>query len=244
MRAMLRLSFDTPHDDVRTALDRDGAVYLTGVGTEPRLLELAERLGEVIAPGTWVGSAASLHDGRIYSVEVREGGAGLADQHGNTVVSSTNRAFALHTDGYSRPEPPRYVLLMRADDGPDDTVSYVSDAHRALRDLDAGACAHLARPEFPSSAGPFTVVERLDDGVRLRFNKTEIDRWAEPDSSDSLDHELREAAALLDTALHAHQRSLTIAPSDCLLLDNWRACHGRSAMPADSRRVLKRVWVA
>jgi alpha-ketoglutarate-dependent taurine dioxygenase len=229
---------------MRAALERDGFVYLTGVGTESRLLELAGGFGTVIAPGSWTGRAAGLHDGRVYSVEVRRGGAGVPDQHGNAVISSTNRAFALHTDGYDRPEPPRHVLLLRADDGPDDTVSYVSDAHAALRELDADARAVLARRAFPSSAGPLAVLEPLDGGVRLRFNKTEIDRWAKSDAQTPLDEELRHAAARLDELLHEHRRSLTIAPSDCLLLDNWRVCHGRSAMPADSRRVLKRVWVA
>jgi alpha-ketoglutarate-dependent taurine dioxygenase len=59
-----------------------------------------------------------------------------------------------------------------------------------------------------------------------------------------MDDRAREAARELSQSLSDHRREFTIGSTDCLIVDNWRVCHGRSAIPAGSHRVLKRVWVA
>jgi hypothetical protein len=57
-------------DELTGALGLDGAVYVHGMGTsDATLLEVAGELGEIIAPG--VGMPSGAHDGRIYTVEVR-----------------------------------------------------------------------------------------------------------------------------------------------------------------------------
>ena len=90
---------------LRELLRDDAVAYVENVGSEDHLLALAEQLGEVIEPGVAMPSGA--HDGRVYSVEVRNQGRGVDDQHGNVILSSTNQPFPAHTDGYNRSEPPR-----------------------------------------------------------------------------------------------------------------------------------------
>jgi alpha-ketoglutarate-dependent taurine dioxygenase len=228
----------------RASLERDGALYVEGVASEPELLALAEQLGEITAPGVW--KSGSLYDGRIYSVEVRRGGRGEVDDHGNVIVSSTNHAFSMHTDGFSHLEPPRYVLLLRTDESSDATLSYTTDSREALAALDPEVLATLATPVFPSALGPLRLVEpEVGSSGRLRFNGNEVDRWAgEPDVNPPMDDRAREAVAGLARSLSDHRREFTIGPTDCLIVDNWRVCHGRSAIAAGSGRVLKRVWVA
>jgi alpha-ketoglutarate-dependent taurine dioxygenase len=238
-----RHSPDSPSEEDRASLERDGILYLEGVAGEQELLALAEQLGEITAPGVW--KSGSLYDGRIYSVEVRKGGRGELDDHGNVIVSSTNQAFALHTDGYSHPEPPRFVLLLRTDQSSDTTLSYVSDSREVLGALDREVVATLATPVFPSALGPLPL---FDPGVgssgRLRFNGSEVDRWAEePDVNPPMDDRAREAVTDLARSLSDHRQEFTIGPTDCLVVDNWRVCHGRSAI-AGNGRVLNRVWVA
>jgi alpha-ketoglutarate-dependent taurine dioxygenase len=228
--------------EARASLERDGAVYVEGMAHERELLALAEQLGEIVAPGVW--KSESLYDGRIYSVEVRRGGRGEVDDHGNVIVSSTNHAFSLHTDGYSHAEPPRYVLLLRTDRSSDATLSYTSDSRDTLAALDREVVATLAKPVFPSPAGPLRIFEpEVGPSGRLRFNGNEIDRWARENGSSPLDDEAHEAVNELSRSLSEQRREFTIGSTDCLIVDNWRVCHGRSAIAADSGRVLKRVWV-
>jgi alpha-ketoglutarate-dependent taurine dioxygenase len=235
---------DALSEAARKALDHDGALYVTGVGQEDDLLGLAAALGEIVTPG--VGMGAGMHDGKLYSVKVRDGGRGRVDEHGHVILSTTHREFPLHTDAYNRAQPPRFVLLLRSDDGPDDTPSHVSDAVTALADAPDDLLQVLSEPLFPSALGPLRLLERTATGSsRLRFNEEETARWGErEDVNPPLEPRARQALAALGERLRAARDTFTIAPHDCLVLDNWRSCHGRSAMTPGSTRVLQRAWVA
>jgi alpha-ketoglutarate-dependent taurine dioxygenase len=210
------------------------------VATETELLALARGLGEITAPG--VGMAAGMHDGKVYSVHVRSGG-GEVDRHGKVILSTTDLEFPLHTDAYNLPEPPRYVFLLRTDHGRDETLSYVSDSAEALDDLGDDEVATLAQPLFPSARGAVALLEPVSGGRRrLRYNGEEIARWTSPDAP--LDTAGRQAQEALAESLRSRSQSFVIEPADCLLLDNWRLCHGRGSLSKDSIRTLKRVWVA
>lgn len=225
-------------------LCRNGAIYLRQVGKDDRrLLRLANALGTVIAPG--VAMPSGVHDGRIHTVEVRNGGVGLKDQHENTILSTTNREFTLHTDAYNQRHPPRYVFLLRSDDTQDTTPSYVSDAHRVIAEAAPRVVATLRQAIFPSALGPTAIIGRAADNTpRVRFNQEEITRWGGRGENPLISAEGNEAIAALRAGLIAHQETTMILPGDCLILDNQRVCHGRGEMAPTSKRVLKRVWVA
>jgi alpha-ketoglutarate-dependent taurine dioxygenase len=234
----------TLSSEARDALEIDGVLYLEGVADEERLLAIAGELGEVVAPGFAMGP--EMHDGKVYSIKVRDGGRGVQDQHGHVMLSTTPHAFSLHTDGFNLPEPPRYVLLLRADDSSDETPSHVSDSRRALHGVDDELVRTLSEPLFPSADGPRRLIEPTATGtVRFRFNQEAIESWSQREDVNAPIHARASAAAAqLGDRLLAARESFPIAPHDCLVLDNWRVCHGRGAMAPDSERVLQRAWVA
>lgn len=230
-------------DQARSALCDEGVVYLEEVKTDERLLDVAAKLGELITPG--VGMSAGLHEGTIYSVAVRGSGLCSLDHHGHLIRSTTHLGFTLHTDGFNRKDPPHYVLLLRADEGSDRTASHVSDASQAIQTLATDVLAALREPLFPSALGPLPLVEGPSSGAtRFRFNRDEIENWAaREDVNPPMDDRALTAVRALSDELESCQESFVIEPHDCLVLDNWRVCHGRSAMAVTSQRVLRRVWV-
>lgn len=241
---MLRIDYgaDGFADELTGALGLDGAVYVHGMGTsDATLLEVAGGLGEIIAPG--VGMPSGAHDGCIYTVEVRNDGAGLRDQHGNTILSTTGHEFSLHTDAYNQRIPPTYVLLLRSDDTDDETPSYLSDTHYAIADLPTDIVAVLRSAIFPSALSQTSIVEQNGSGTVVRFNAEEIARWDGREDNLPVSSEGKAAIAALQTSLIAHQETTVLLPGDCLIIDNHRVCHGRGKMLPLSRRVLKRVWV-
>jgi alpha-ketoglutarate-dependent taurine dioxygenase len=233
---------DGPEPDLlRGALSASGYVCIRGLEDESALLAWAESMGEIVAPG--VGMPDGMHDGRIYSVAVRGGGKGEVDRYGHSILSTTDRAFPLHTDAYNRPEAPRYVFLLRSDRGTGSTASQVSDAREAIGRLSAEHQSLLREAIFPSAIGPRPLLEPANGTTLFRFNGEEIRRWADREG-DGLSAGAAAAMAALEEELTAIQETFTIDPLVCLLVDNWRVCHGRSRIPAGSERVLKRVWVA
>lgn len=242
---MRRITYSGALDeDARSLLNSIGALYIEQVGGETELLSLAAQLGEVVSPG--VAMRADMHDGKVYSVKVRDGGRGQLDEHGHVILSTTSRAFPLHTDAFNRPEPPRYVLLLRADDSDDETTSLVSDSWQALKGASSETLHLLSEPIFPSALGPVRLLELTSENRygSLRFNQEETERWSErSDVNPSPDPRAAQVVADLGERLRAAQETFTIRPHDCLLLDNRRVCHGRGDMAPDSRRVLQRAWV-
>jgi alpha-ketoglutarate-dependent taurine dioxygenase len=233
--------FGLKRDDVaamRGELRTQGAALLEGVTDDNLLLGIAEDLGAVIEPG--VGMERGAHDGRIYSVEARDG-AGQRDRHGNLILSTTTAKFPLHTDGYNRADPPRYVLLMRADRSNDQTESFTCDAFAAIGDLPRDTVEVLKRPFFPSARGSVALIDRSNGTDRLRFNRHEIDNWSA--HNGVLEKYAARAVDALEGALIRQQKSFRIEYGQCLVLDNWRFCHGRTTIAAGSKRVLRRVWV-
>lgn len=221
-------------------LREDGAALLRRLADNASLLAIAQSLGPIMVPG--VAMDPNLHDGLIYSVQPRNAGAGARDNYGNTILSTTNLRFVLHTDAYNSAEPPRFVLLMRTDAGEQDeepTKSYVSDGDQALVRMPSRQLDLLKQPRFPSARGSVALVEMYEDQRRLRFNPEEIARWG-----DKPDPPIAAALNLLTELLIDGQEEFVLEPGDCLVLDNWRTVHGRSEIPAGSPRRLSRVWVA
>jgi len=228
-------------DLLRRSLSAHGYVCIRGVEDGSALLAWAESMGEIVAPG--VGMPDGMHDGRIYSVAVRGGGKGEVDRYGHSILSTTDRAFPLHTDAYNRPQAPRYVFLLRSDHGAGSTASQVSDAREAFRRLSKEHQSLLREAIFPSAVGPRPLLEPVGDTTLFRFNGEEIRRWADREG-EGLSASAAAAMAAFEEEMIAIQDTFTIDPLVCLLVDNWRVCHGRSRIPPGSERVLQRVWVA
>jgi len=223
---------------IRASLRGAGAVYVRNVRDEPALTRLASSLGRIIEPGA--GMPTGAHTGTVYSVEVHNQGRGLVDRDGHVIRSSTHLRFPLHTDGYNLADPPRLVFLLCAREGSTRALSYISDAWGVIESLSPDVVSRLAEPSFPSRRGPVSILSRTARGsFRVRFNEEEMERAGGPLWSEAR----RATAREFGRALRASRGELTIRSGDCLVLDNYRVCHGRAPLPAESVRVLKRVWV-
>jgi hypothetical protein len=136
------------------------------------------------------------------------------------------------------------VLLLRHDSGDEEVPTVVHDAREVLRDLPPDVAAALQEPIFPSALGPVPLLRMGDGEPDLRFNAEEIARWDGQDPNQPMDDRARSVVTSVSDALRQHEEAVVIAPGDCLVIDDRRACHGRPALSRESTRVLKRVWVA
>jgi alpha-ketoglutarate-dependent taurine dioxygenase len=99
---------------------------------------------------------------------------------------------------------------------------------------------------MPSALGPvhFREIVAKDAGPpRYRLNIEEIERWGAI-TEPGLTSAHRRTLTDLSSALHAVSTTVVLEPTDLLILDNWRVCHGRPELPKRSGRRLERVWVA
>jgi hypothetical protein len=233
---------DSAAPDVLAALDESirqaGYVIVDGLSETARVLDLLAHLGPVVPPGVAMGPG--MHNDKVYEVRVRNDGCGVADNHGNRIISTTPAEFALHTDGYNSSAPPRYVALFRTDSSAEAPVSSLADSYR----LDLTRWRQLTEVRFPSAGGPVPIIEATVP-QRIRFNPVETKRWAAL-SAVLPPHERAWIARTVDAlsdALSGLAETFVLRRHDCLVLDNWRMCHGRSELAASSERVVQRIWV-
>jgi Taurine catabolism dioxygenase TauD, TfdA family len=124
------------------------------------------------------------------------------------------------------------------------TPSYVADARVALEGIPE-IVSVLSREVFPSAFGPTSIIKLSPQGDRrVRFNPEEVRRWASRDGNPVLTSDANAALREFGQVLDAVAVKTVIAPGDCLVLNNWIACHGRGRLAPDSGRVLKRMWVS
>ena len=100
----------------------------------------------------------------------------------------------------------------------------------------------LARPIYPTAEGDVAALTVQDGRPKVRWNAELVQRWMRRSDSDpaAVERAIEVLGRHLGDLLlveHLHQ-------DECLILDNDRWLHGRSALQPDSVRVLMRAWVA
>jgi alpha-ketoglutarate-dependent taurine dioxygenase len=231
-------------DDIAELLEIYGAVKLTGMRDADQLGPLAERLGEIFLPILQDSDQATpaSRDSQIYEVRVKNNGEGELDRYQETILSSVKDDFALHTDGYNQPRPPKYMLLLRTDDSAELPATYLADAASLLARLADEELELLSRPIYPTAEGNVSALTVKNGKPKVRWNAELVQRWMRRSDSDpaALERAIEVLGRQLSDVLlieHLHQH-------ECLILDNDRWLHGRSALQPDSVRVLMRAWVA
>jgi hypothetical protein len=183
----------------------------------------------------------------VYDITPR--GDGLKDVRGQTILSTTFRDFALHTDGYNADPPPRLMILQVAIAGIGGltTLARVSDT---VALLNANAIESLMEPVFPAAPGPTAILSSHGGEWRARYNGHEINRFLAAEGSSGVIKgrhlsaltELSDALGVLESRAEGR---LHLQQGDVVVLDNQLILHGRLALAAEDRdRLLHRVWCA
>jgi alpha-ketoglutarate-dependent taurine dioxygenase len=201
------------------------------------LLDLAATLGPIKRHGPYLGDLA--REGEAVS-RIRALPEPIPDASGKIMQSTMATDHHMHTDESFFATPSRYVLLhcWRPDPagGGLNLVADVADVLARLADGERADCARM-RYGWRGVEAPIVVAAPGGAPPRVRFNMREA-LCLEPDPAAG--------DALLQRFAHAAEAAaieLPLAQGDCLVLDNWRVLHGRTAFAPDSPRLLKRVGV-
>jgi hypothetical protein len=135
-----------------------------------RGIPAGQREAETIRLAEFLGKPCPAHaDGSnpVYRVEVSSEAS--IDTHGSEVISTTDRAFLLHSDGAGRARPYDFVLLTcesAAEVGGETLLLSVQDL---ISYLPADATRLLADPVYPFHCGQKPILT-LGDVPTIRFN--------------------------------------------------------------------------
>jgi hypothetical protein len=231
---------------VRASLNAADVAVLHNVPTDSDAAILA--IFMTVAVPCSFGNGGAEGESLVYSIAPREGPT--AD------LSETNLEFPVHTDSTFLREPHHYVGLCCIESGEDtggETQVIRQDAltQELTRAFGEDALAALCEPCFPFFLrDPFygtgvqlaPILEPSDAGFNMRYRHdvmaslmAEFGAQCGENSRKALDA-MAATAAAMPPALAAQLR-----PGDYLIFDNRKVLHGRTPIPASSRRVLRRL---
>jgi alpha-ketoglutarate-dependent taurine dioxygenase len=94
----------------------------------------------------------------------------------------------------------------------------------------------LRRPQFYFRYGYLPVLTMVERQLRIRYNRVMLDLFTpEPEA------ELKALMDRLDQLIEECSFSFALSQGDCMILNNHRCVHGRTAFEDDGRRLMKRV---
>lgn len=205
-------------------LAKNGYIKFGCNSSDESTLEIAQAIGQIATlPG--LDLVQTLKPGREVSKE-------KSSYSGNFGMG----AFPLHTDMAHWHVPPRFFVLRCIQPTEQVYTSFVP-AHEIFDSEDSIMLKRaLFRPR-----------RRLDDRLTiLRLHENDLFRWdtlfIQPINSYALALQERVAKRIGDTVV----QTVTLERStDCILVDNWKVLHGRSAVPASaSNRIVERVYLS
>ncbi|MBL7502583.1 TauD/TfdA family dioxygenase [Frankia sp. CNm7] len=210
-----------------------GAVSALGVAI---LTEVPARPGMVLTVARTFGFVRETNYGALFDVRI---------EPNPTHLAYTGAELAPHTDNpYRDPVPTVQLLhcLRTAGEGGDSVLVDGFAAASRLRDVDPAAFETLTRVWLPFRYdGPMTILTAraplitLDDEgavTQVRWNDRALQP---PDVGPDRMAEVYRALAAFAAVLEAPDLAVSprLAPGDCLIFDNTRVLHGRTAFQPD-----------
>jgi Taurine catabolism dioxygenase TauD, TfdA family len=182
-----------------------------------------------------------LEDGMVFRVERR--GEGIRDSRGVVLYSTTHAGFPSHTDGSGKPDPYDAVLLYCVRQDPSGGESFLITLDELVRHLDVKTIGVLRTTTFPVPFGLAPIVSGQGPDMWIRYNADELSLYAHLRRIEFTESQKNALADLAETVsmLERKEPTIRMSPGDCLVIDNKRALHGRSAFSADGGRLLKRI---
>jgi hypothetical protein len=227
------------------ALDQCGAVIISDVPDDEHsslFLGLAAHFGSLCPHSVLRGHTekASPHE-YVFQVGIR--GDPMRTARGTEIKSHTNSLFGWHTDEAFLERPADIILLLCVTPDPHgDGVSGICHIEDVVARLSSGQLMHLSQPIFPHLTGKQPLLRKLGNRwyVRCNLNYLEhaflVDRFP-------IDQEAKSAVTAFTNAMNQVSRTCLLKAGECLVLDNLRTLHNRTAFSNNSPRLLKRLRV-
>lgn len=222
------------------ALLRESPHWLVLV-TERSPIDLNEILNILAAMGQHnaaIGGALP----RISKTKIRVDPQQSARKGNVTRYSRTPDALPLHTDCSNQSVPPNLVAFaMERPDPQGGGESVMLSASDLVHDLPEHLVRLLRQPVFPfTSQKRYPILQGQGDDLRIRYYRQQVNSAL--DKQCLLPNNLRNALAELEHCLEQSKRSVRFAmqAGEVVIMDNRRVLHGRSAMSANSPRLMHR----
>jgi alpha-ketoglutarate-dependent taurine dioxygenase len=204
------------------------------------LLALGRQLGELSGQGSHKGAPNLENDG-VNRVENMD--KPMRDAVGNAVLSSNADVFPLHTDDSYSPRPARYVLMhcWQADENGGE--SWLAHVDKIVALAPSDLIERLTTRLYTTPYGSAPVLRRdAQQQWRVRFNQRDMIGFAKLRSTLITGQQRSDLAAFETLAMKCLEK-VALRTGDCIVVDNHRALHGRSAFNPASRRLIKRLRI-
>lgn len=235
----------------KTDLSQRGWQVVSGLALDENnaaLLALGKELGLTSLQGSRSGAPNLENDG-VNRVEAMD--EPMRDAVGNPVLSSNSDIFPLHTDDSYSVSPARYVLMHcwqndTATDIGKGGESWLSHVDHIVSKAPAALIDRLIYTPYPTPFGQATVLQRAhsQQGMewQVRFNRRDMQGFAKLRGKTLSEQQLSDLAEFESLASQCMER-IRLQPGDCIVVDNRRALHGRSAFNPASGRLIKRLRI-
>lgn len=203
---------------------RKGLLFFQSHSNAKNTVEVAKQLGDILeVPGMPIAQTLTPRESR---------GEEKSNYSGNFGMS----AFPFHTDLAHWYIPPRYFLLRCIEPSIEVTTNFVSASEVFSQEESINLRRALFRPR-----------RRLDGRLSmLRLHQNDLFRWdtlfIQPMTKIASEMQTRIDNRLKDI----QQLEVCLENSgDCVLVDNWKMLHSRSAVPVTSKnRKIERVYIS
>lgn len=199
------------------------------------LLALGRGLGNLSADASLPNHP--LEDGFVFRVEALA--APCQDEAGGTILSTSSDDFFPHTDGTGRAAPYTFVMLLCVSPAKDGGDSFLFEATDAIARLPPADVEILRSPIFSwGGTSRHAIIEGETEPWNIRYNRNGLVVVADDHRKECARSALgRLATVLQNLALESRFR---LDAGDCLVFDNRRVLHGRTAFGGNGR-LLKRL---
>jgi len=225
---------------VQLCLVDPGIVIVENLRSEDErdlLVLLANSLGTVSQHDV---SAPDDANHQIHQIAPKE--TPVIDSDGFPILSTSLLAFPSHTDDYFESKPADLVMFNCVRQAEDGGTSLIAHLKLILERLDGDTIETLKQPNFPARFGLTPLLTESEAGLLIRYNRLETERGAQ-----LLNYQLEpaqiQALDAFDAAIDAVQIQFKLRENDCIVINNSRILHGRTAITNGSNRLLRRVKI-
>lgn len=221
-------------EQAKQAIDDDniGFCIIRNQLTSPE--ELLGIVNKQIAKSFTISSGK---DGKVFYDTVADRGTDTDSK--NTVLSTTNEAFPLHTDCSYLERPADVVTLYCVQNSYKGGESIATHINSILKKLTPQYINFLLETPFPFYSVRYPILEKSKDGYYVRFSQVELMASVSDEECAVIANQLAPFIGELNDP--ANYTTYKLNPNDCLIVNNRTCLHGRTAFEDNSERLFYRM---